>query len=96
MIEEPENFLHPEMQKFLVATIRDTLPEDSGYAILSTHSETLLNKCQAKEILVVDFKRGATKALRIKDPQSLEDAINETGFGLGNYYVSGVVDSLNA
>lgn len=45
IIEEPENFLHPRMQKEIVRIVRDLFtPEGASLlAVMTTHSETILN-----------------------------------------------------
>ena len=88
-IEEPENFLHPRMQQYLVAIIRDTLLDRGlDYFLLSTHSETIVNQCRAEEILIFDFVGGRTVANRIREPSKTQEEVNRTGFGLGYYYVN--------
>jgi predicted ATPase len=89
-IEEPENFLHPKMQQFLVQIIRDNLPgyTGHGYFIFSTHSETLINYCRPSELIVFDFEEGKTVCSRIENPDRVLAEINRTGFGLGYYYAS--------
>jgi predicted ATPase len=87
-IEEPENFLHPSMQQFLVQIIRDfiTTPRQE-YFILSTHSETIVNKCNPDEIIIFEFM-DKTTCHRLKLPDRVQEEINKTGFGLGYYYAS--------
>lgn len=87
-VEEPENFLHPKMQQFLIQLIRDA-PYRSGedYFILSTHSETLINQCIPEELILFSFD-GATSCHRLSDPEQVQKEINRTGFGLGYYYAS--------
>lgn len=88
-IEEPENFLHPKMQKMMISLIRDSMISDHpGHFILSTHSESIINQCSPKEIILFQFKGGETKAGRLSKPEKVEEQINETGFGLGYYYAS--------
>jgi predicted ATPase len=92
-LEEPENFLHPQMQQFLISLIRENLSEDGpfGYLILSTHSETIINQCRPEELVLFRFDRGKTSCNRLKNPEAVREEINSTGFGLGAYYVSNAV-----
>jgi predicted ATPase len=87
-IEEPENFLHPKMQQFLVQLIRESISgQRQAYFLITTHSETLINQCLPSEIILFEF-RGTTSCHRISNAKDVENEINETGFGLGHYYAS--------
>ncbi len=59
-IEEPENFLHPYMQKEILQIIRESLEEYGrrGFAIITTHSETLLNAARPNELVMVRMESG--------------------------------------
>ncbi|RJP62638.1 MAG: hypothetical protein C4539_17690 [Ignavibacteriales bacterium] len=89
-IEEPENYLHPLMQKEIVTIMRNVIGKKS-VVLLSTHSETFINSSLPEEIVIVHFKDGATHACRPKNLDLIKDEINETGFGLGYYYLSGAL-----
>jgi predicted ATPase len=92
-IEEPENFLHPKMQQLLVDLVRDYSadPEKPGYFILSTHSETIINRCSPEELILFDFEEGVTRCGRLENSDAVLAEINRTGFGLGYYYASNAV-----
>ena len=91
-LEEPENFLHPKMQRMLVKLIRESLEDDHpGYFILSTHSESVINQCEPPELVLFNFRRGKTSCKRLDHPEAVAGQINETGFGLGYYYASNAV-----
>lgn len=87
-IEEPENYLHPHMQSEVVSIIRSVISE-YGFVMISTHSETLLNATEPSEVIVVSLSKGKTKASRPIDAEALVGEIQETGFGLGYYYLAG-------
>lgn len=90
-IEEPENYLHPTLQKKIVTVLRDILFNDEDelkVTILTTHSETLLNSCRPKELIITYFEDGGTKATRCSNADEVSDEINRTGFGLGYYYLT--------
>ena len=93
-IEEPENYLHPQMQGQFVSIIREILFKEKTNActMMSTHSETLLNHCKPSEIIVVALRGGRTLAYRCKNESDLSDEIEKTGFGLGYYYIAGAMD----
>ncbi len=91
-LEEPENFLHPKMQTFLVSLIRESLnSKHPGYFILSTHSETIINECQPEELLLFEFRNGSTSVNRLENPGTVREQINRTGFGLGYYYAANAI-----
>jgi predicted ATPase len=86
--EEPENYLHPKMQQYLIDLIRDSVSDKTKFDryIISTHSETVINQCTPGEIVLFSFDNGRTKCKRITNANSLIDQVNKTGFGLGHYY----------
>ncbi len=89
-IEEPENFLHPKMQQFLVQLIRDNIVEKprQNYFLFSTHSETLINFCRPEELVIFEYFDHSTCCYRVDNPSEVLEEINRTGFGLGYYYAS--------
>lgn len=90
-IEEPENFLHPLMLIEILKLMRETTSDKFSFAIMTTHSETLLNAASPDEVVVVSMENGVTRGRRPKDPESLGREIRETGFGLGHYYLVGAL-----
>ena len=91
-LEEPENYLHPRMQTFLISLIRESLSsKHPGYFILTTHSETIINQCNPEELILFDFKGGRTTIKRLDNPDTVRDQINKTGFGLGYYYAANAI-----
>ena len=94
-IEEPENFLHPNIQReFLnvVRTERSKSPK-RAFTLLTTHSESLLNEASPDELILVWMADGNTKAERIANSSDIVAEINRTGFGLGHYYSAGSLQS---
>lgn len=86
--EEPENYLHPKMQQYLIDLIRDSVSEKNLFDryIISTHSETVVNQCTPEDIILFHFEDGKTKCRRITNKHALVEQINKTGFGLGHFY----------
>jgi hypothetical protein len=81
------------MQRFLVELVRETMEQDNlpGHFILSTHSETIINQCKPEELILFSFEDGRSIARRLENPKSVEEQVNETGFGLGYYYAANAV-----
>lgn len=93
--EEPENYLHPQMQGQIVTILREILFEKEGqrFTLMTTHSETLLNHCRPDELIIVSMKDGRTEARRCSNAADISDEISRTGFGLGYYFVSNAVQN---
>lgn len=93
-VEEPENFLHPHMQREFIGISRlYALRSRIGFLLISSHSETLINACEPGELVITNFISGETRAKRIESPEAVVEEINKTGFGLAYYYSSGVFDT---
>lgn len=93
-IEEPENFLHPRMQEIFVDLLRTSLGDNhlSRMILVSTHSETLLNFCNPREVIIAEFLNGSTRASRPANADAVSEEIRRTGFGLGYYYANDSLD----
>lgn len=93
-LEEPENFLHPSMQREFVGILRTVFePTNDDFVFVSTHSETVLNECFPSELIIVNADSGKTVACRVDRPDDILEQINETGFGLGFYLSSGALNA---
>jgi predicted ATPase len=88
-IEEPENGITPYVQRALVNFFRTVCEEKGHYVWLNTHSPTIVNELQPKELILIDKVEGITKAKQL-DPNlqfknmKLDDAwlTNTLGGGL--------------
>lgn len=87
LLEEPENYLHPLMQREMVSLLRSSILE-SGFMIVSSHSETFLDASDVHEVVVVQYTDDGTKARRLQNSEELAEEISRTGFGLGYYYMA--------
>jgi predicted ATPase len=89
-IEEPENYLHPQMQGQIVTILREILfrDETNRFTLMTTHSETLLNHCRPEELIIVSMANGKSVAKRSSNAAEVSDEISRTGFGLGYYFVT--------
>lgn len=89
-LEEPENFLHPKMQQFLIQLLREAVDDGSelSHYIVSTHSETLINEFTPEELIIFEFDAQKTSAKRVRNSSTVKEEINRTGFGLGHYFAN--------
>ncbi|MBN9017733.1 MAG: AAA family ATPase [Rhizobiales bacterium] len=97
-IEEPENYLHPRLQEEVIALLRSVLEDGNSqerFALVTTHSETLLNALYPQEVVVTRMELGSTRCTRTTDSSHIDRMINETGFGLGYFYKTGALDELD-
>lgn len=95
-IEEPENFLHPWMQSEIIKIMRNSFENKKfeNFVLMSTHSETLINSADPTEIIVVSMKKGNSIVKRVTNFKILREEIEETGFGLGYYYLTGALNNV--
>lgn len=93
-VEEPENFLHPYMQREFINIIRSTCEKAKvpTFAIITTHSETIINSVRPEELIIFSMEDGATRAVRPRNARELNIEISNTGFGLAYYLLSGAVE----
>jgi hypothetical protein len=73
VIDEPEIYLHPDVQRQLLGIIRD-----SGSAILlATHSSEIMAEADPTEIILVDKRKRAGE--RLRDVSGVQRALNIVG-----------------
>lgn len=84
-IEEPENYVHPAALSALVDLIRDA--SDRVQFLITTHSPLLLDIVgQPEAVRVVRRDERGTSVVRERDPDGVQTALRESGFGLGEYH----------
>lgn len=66
LIEEPENGIHPKVQKELIKFFRQQCEEKGHYIWLNTHSQTIVSELSTDELILVDKVKGETKMKQIK------------------------------
>ncbi len=86
-IEEPENYLHPSAQRMFLQILRDTCKsKNNKFYIVTTHSETIVNCTDVREIIITEIENNGTVTRKVSNPEEVQNALNETGFGLGFLY----------
>ncbi|AQG79038.1 AAA family ATPase [Spirosoma montaniterrae] len=65
-IEEPENGLHPQVARELVDFFRIMCEERGHYIWLNTHSQSMVSRVRAEELVIVEKKDGATQVRQFK------------------------------
>lgn len=83
LIEEPENHLHPEIQRRLIAFLRKTEKQ----FFLSTHSSVFLNTQFADRV----FTCRMTDSVQIENATSRAAALTELGYSIADNLVSDLV-----
>jgi len=73
LVDEPEIYLHPDLQRRLLSLLRDAGPD----IIMATHSTEIVSEADPAEILIIDkTRRGAQ---RLKDTDQIQHAIDLLG-----------------
>ena len=72
-IDEPEIYLHPEVQHKLISILRSAGPD----ILLATHSTEIMSEADPSEILLVDKSRRS--AQRLKDIEQVQEALDLVG-----------------
>lgn len=73
VVDEPEVYLHPDVQRQLLGILRDTGPD----IIFATHSTEIMAEADPSEILLID-KRQHT-ASRLRDVSGVQKALEAVG-----------------
>ncbi len=73
VIDEPEIYLHPDVQRQLLDILRKTGPD----VLLATHSTEIISEAEPSEILLVD--KAAASAKRLSDIEEVQRALNLIG-----------------
>ncbi len=73
VVDEPEVYLHPDVQRQLLGILRDVRPD----VVLATHSTEILGEADPSEILLVDKARRSAK--RLRDAEGVQQALDVIG-----------------
>jgi energy-coupling factor transporter ATP-binding protein EcfA2 len=73
VIDEPEVYLHPDVQRQLLGILRDIGPD----VILATHSTEIMSEADPSEIVLVDKRKQAGE--RLKDVSGVQRALDAVG-----------------
>ena len=73
VIDEPDIYLHPDLQRKLISLVRTAGPQ----VVMATHSVEIINEVSVDDVIVVNPK--TSTASRITDLQGLQRAIDLVG-----------------
>jgi energy-coupling factor transporter ATP-binding protein EcfA2 len=73
VVDEPEVYLHPDVQRQLLGIVRDMGPD----VLLATHSTEIMAEADPSEILVVDKRKRTGE--RLKDVSGVQRALDSVG-----------------
>ena len=92
VIEEPENYMSPNMQQLLITYLRDELDNRENFGVITSHSETLVDFLEPNELILVREKNGKTEASRILEIDKLVNHMRKSEYGLGWYFQSELLE----
>lgn len=89
-IEEPENFLHPDLLLNLCEEIRE-YSERGGQVFVSTHSPDFVNGLQVEELFFLTKEKGFTTIKAAADDSTVKELSkeNQLGWLWRNHYIKG-------
>ena len=76
LIDEPDIYLHSELQRQLLGFLRDMGPD----ILIATHSTEIITEAETDDILLINKRRNSGK--RIKQPSQLEQVFSILGSNL--------------
>ncbi len=84
LIEEPENHMHPEMQKKLLAFLKE---QASKQFFLSTHSSIFVNSAFVDKVFFTFF----SDSVQVDDATSVASILNDIGYSVTDNLVSDLI-----
>lgn len=85
-IEEPENYLHPELLLELAEEFRE-YSQNGGQVFISSHSPDFINALKIDELFWLTKKNGYTQINRASDDNLVRQLMNNDGEKLGYLWV---------
>ncbi|BCB05154.1 ATP-dependent nuclease [Bacillus sp. KH172YL63] len=73
IVDEPEVYLHPDVQRQLLSILRDAGPD----ILIATHSTEIMGEADPAEILLINKQKKSAE--RLKDIEGVQNALNEVG-----------------
>lgn len=73
VVDEPEIYLHPDVQRQLLSILRDIKAD----ILLATHSTEIIGDAEASEILLVDKTKNSAE--RVKNIEGIQKALDQIG-----------------
>lgn len=73
VVDEPEAYLHPDVQRQLLAILRDAGPD----VLLATHSTEIMSEADPTEIILVDKRKSSAE--RLRDVSGVQRALEAVG-----------------
>jgi hypothetical protein len=73
VVDEPEVYLHPDVQRQLLSILRDAGPD----IIIATHSTEIMSEADPSEILLVEKSKQSAK--RLRDIEGVQAALDAVG-----------------
>ncbi|HTN62491.1 MAG TPA: AAA family ATPase [Devosia sp.] len=76
IIDEPDIYLHSDLQRQLISVLRETAPD----VLIATHSTEIIAEAEPNELLVI--RKGSRSAYRVKSVEQLGDIFSALGSNL--------------
>jgi energy-coupling factor transporter ATP-binding protein EcfA2 len=73
IVDEPEIYLHPDVQRQLLGILRETGPD----ILIATHSSEIMGEADPSEILLIDKRKRSAE--RLKDVEGVQAALDAVG-----------------
>jgi predicted ATPase len=91
-IEEPENYLHPQLLEILVELLDQRQKEVLAPQIIATtHSPLLVDKLNLDDLIVTEREEGATKFTRASSKKHFQELLSKKKASLGDLWYSGAL-----